>query len=423
MQNTDGKTLSIAIVGAGIVGCATALALAADGHRITLFDPDLPGSGTSSGNAGGIVTGAVTPTATPAVLRALPSYLLDRNSPAVLRLRHAPRALPWLLRFIRSGSPAAVDRIAAALHPLVTNALTGHRALAALCDADALITEEGWLKVYASDAEFATTALDRRLMDRHGVAYTLLDRKAITDLEPNLNPALCHIGFHQPDSGFVRNPKGLAQAYWDGAAARGAVHLRQKLRHITRRAGGGVTVQAGSGPQNFDRLVVAAGAWSAQFAQQVGDRVCLDTERGYHLGFGAQTAAMMRGPVVFPALSLVLSPMQDGIRLVSGDELAGLTAPPNYRRIRALVPAAQRALPLLAGVSPQTEWMGYRPSTPDSLPVIGASPNAPEVFYAFGHGHLGLTLSAITAQMLRAVIAGNAPAIDPSPYAINRPNR
>lgn len=418
-HSKDRGGVSVAIVGAGIVGCATALTLAVEGHRVTVFDPDAPGAGTSSGNAGAIVTGSVTPTATPAVLKALPSYLLDRNSPAVLRLRHAPKVLPWLLRFIRAGTTSEVNRIAAALSPLVSRSLDAHRALAALAGAEGLITQEGWLKVYASEAEFADTALDRRLMDQHGVNYRILNRKEVTDLEPNLDPSLCSIGFHQPESGFVRFPRGLAQAYLDAATRRGAQHLRQKVRGVARRSGG-ITVHAEGGAQDFDRLVICAGAWSALLARKLGDPVSLDTERGYHIGFGSETASLMRGPVVFPALSMVLSPMHDGIRLVSGDELAGLTAPPDYRRIRALIPRARRALPALRDIAPATEWMGFRPSTPDSLPVIGPSARGTEVIHAFGHGHLGLTLAAVTARMVADSIAGRPAAFDPTPYLASR---
>ena len=278
MTNPSPAAQRIAVIGAGLVGSACALALAAEGHRVTILDPDPPGAGTSSGNAGGIVTGAVVPTATPQLLRALPGYVLDRNGPAVLRLR---------------------------------------------------------------------------------------------------------------------------------------------VRGLTRRADG-VTLQTEAGPQDFARVVIAAGAWSASLARQAGDRVSLDTERGYHLGFGAGTEGLLRRPVGLPALGMVLSPMQGGLRLVSGDELAGLAAAPDFRRIRALLPGARRALPGLADKPVVTEWMGFRPSTPDSLPVIGPSPKGPQVVHAFGHGHLGLTLSAITALMVADAVAGRAPRIDPTPYGIGR---
>ena len=411
--------LDVAVIGAGLVGSSCALALALDGHRVTLFDPDPPGAGTSSGNAGGIVTGAVVPTATPQVLRALPGYVLDRNSPAVLRLRHAIPALPWLWRFVRAGRPAEVARIAAALWPLVDASLAAHRRLAGPAAAAGMITDEGWLKVYASGAEFAATAADRRLMDRCGVRYQVLDRDAVLALEPGLNPDLAQIGLHQPESGFVRDPRGLAQRYADAACARGARHLRQRVRGVTRRPDG-VTVHADGGPRDHDRVVIAAGAWSAALARQLGDRVSLDTERGYHLGFGPETAGLLRRPVGLPGLGMVLSPMQGGLRLVSGDELAGLAAPPDFRRIRALLPGAVRAVPGLRGQPVTSEWMGFRPSTPDSLPVIGPSPRGPQVVHAFGHGHLGLTLSAITALMVADAVAGRPPRIDLHPYSIGR---
>lgn len=413
------RSQEIAVIGAGLVGAACALALAADGHRVTILDPDPPGAGTSSGNAGGIVTGAVVPTATPQVLRSLPGYVLDRNGPAVLRLRHAPRALPWLWRFIRAGRPSEVARIAAALQPLVQGSRRAHRHLAALAGAGGMIPDQGWLKVFASEAEFAATGPDRALMDRAGVRYQVLDRDEVLSLEPGLNPDFARIGLHQPESGFVGDPRGLAQAYADAALSRGARHLRLRVRGLARSPDG-VTLQTEAGPQHFARVVIAAGAWSATLARQAGDRVSLDTERGYHLGFGPGTEDLLRRPVGLPALGMVLSPMQGGLRLVSGDELAGLTAAPDFRRIRALLPGARRALPGLADRPVATEWMGFRPSTPDSLPVIGPSSGGPQVIHAFGHGHLGLTLSAITALMVADAVAGRAPRIDPTPYGIGR---
>jgi D-amino-acid dehydrogenase len=218
---------------------------------------------------------------------------------------------------------AEVDRISAALHPLVSQSLAAHQTLASRCGAQSLIGQEGWLKVYGSQQEFETTALDRRLMDRFGVRYTILDRKALTDLEPNLDPSLCLVGLHQFESGFVRNPGALANAIlkarrdWVPCICAG---MSKALHADLKRA---PQVHAEDGVRSFDRLVIAAGAWSANLVRQVGDRVSLDTERGYHIAFGEETGRLLRGPVVIPRLSLVLSPMHDGVRLVSGDELAG----------------------------------------------------------------------------------------------------
>jgi D-amino-acid dehydrogenase len=419
-ENETRHPRTIAVIGAGIVGTATALALAAEGHTVTVFDHGAAGAGTSSGNAGGIVTGAVTPTATPGVIRSMPSYVLDRRNAAVLRPAYLFRALPWLFRFIEASRSTRVSQIASALHPLVSGSMQAHQALAGLSNALDLIRPVGWLKLYGSDAEFSNSALERELMMRHGVNFRVLTADEVSDLEPRLNRNTFTRGVFQPDSGFVNYPMALARAYMACALQRGAQHIQESVREIRPAEGGGVSIRTDGAIRHFDSAVVAAGAWSRQFAAQLGDSVSLDTERGYHLSFGPSTGHLLRRPVSFPEKQFVLSPMHDGISLVSGDELAGLEAPPDYRRIRALVPLACSVLPGMTGQAVQREWMGFRPSTPDSLPVIGRSPRCNDVFYAFGHGHLGLTLSAITAQLVAGMIGNHPDPFDMTPYRIDR---
>ncbi len=414
------KPRSVAIVGAGVVGAATALALATQGYRVTVFDHGEVGAGTSSGNAGGIVTGAVTPTATPGVLRSMPSYIFDPNGAAVLRPSYFFQVLPWLLRFIEASRPTRVTRIAQALAPLVSKSMQAHMALAEVCGAQALIRPVGWLKVFKSDAGFADSALSRELMTRHGVNFAVLNADEIADLEPKLNRSSYTRGVFQPDSGFVNFPTGLTQAYFAGAQQRRAQYIQERVLAVRPSEGGVVTITTDKTTRQFDSVVIAAGAWSKLFAKQIGDSVSLDTERGYHISFASTGDELLRRPVGFPERHCVLSPMHDGISLASGDELAGLSAPPDYRRIRALAPFARSVLPGLAEQTIQREWMGYRPSTPDSLPVIGRSPNCKNVFYAFGHGHLGLTLAAITAQLIAGMVSGHPDAFDKSPYRIAR---
>ncbi len=411
---------SIAVLGAGIVGASTALALAAEGHAVTLIDRGEVGAGTSSGNAGGIVEGAVTPTATPDVLRSIPSYMFNPHGAAVLRPAYALRALPWLLRFIAAGRPARVASIAAALAELVSRSMPSHLALAEMSAALGAIRTVGWLKVYGSQAGFEGTALQRELMTRHGVNFTILNAREIAALEPNLNPDSYTCGLFQPGSGFVDHPRGLAEKYFTGAHARGAQFVQDNVLELRAAADGKITVRTENATRNFDAAVVATGAWSRRFAAQIGDRVSLDTERGYHISFAPDAGPLLNRPVGFPEKDCVLSPMHDGISVVSIDELAGLEAPPDYRRIRALVPFVRSVLPGTGAQTIQREWMGYRPSTPDSLPVIGRSPRCANVFYAFGHGHLGLTLAAITAQLVAALVAGRAAPFDLAPYRIDR---
>ncbi|TFV90167.1 FAD-binding oxidoreductase [Oxalobacteraceae bacterium OM1] len=415
-----GSPRTIAVIGGGVVGTAVALVLSTKGYQVKLFEQGDIGAGTSSGNAGGIVTGAVLPTATPGVLRAIPSYIFNPDSAAVLRPSYFLRILPWLLRFIAAGSPQRVASIASALEPLVSRAMKAHLALTGISKAQDRIDTVGWLKVYTSDASFAETAFERELMRRHGVNFSVLNAEEIEALEPKLAKGVCKHGIFQPESGFVNFPKGLTQAYFECAREHGTQHIRETVQELRPSSAVNITVKTDRRTETFDAVVVAAGAWSKQFARQCGDDVCLDTERGYHMSFRANGKPLLTRPVSFPDQHFVLSPMHDGVSMVSGDELAGVDAPPDFRRIRRLVPAARRALPGIADAEVQREWMGYRPSTPDSLPVIGRSPHHRNVFYAFGHGHLGLTLSAITAQLIGGLVADDPVPFDMTPYRINR---
>jgi D-amino-acid dehydrogenase len=414
------RTFAIAVLGAGIVGAATALSLADEGHTVTIFDRDAAGAGTSSGNAGGIVEGAVMPTATPDVIRTLPAYLFDRDGAAVLRPAYLFQALPWLMRFIAAGRPSRVAEIAAALQPLVASSMRAHRSLTRLCQSENLIQALGWLKVYASDADFAKTRQQRELMTHHGVNFTELGADEIHDLEPKLNRQAYTRGLFQPGSGFVNYPRGLVEAYFQGALQRQARFVQENVLEISASQSAGVSVRTDAATHRFDKVVVATGAWSGQFAAQVGDKVCLDTERGYHISLKSAGGPLLTRPVGFPARDCVISPMHDGITVCSGDELAGLSAAPDFRRIRSLQPFVRSVLPESAALSLQREWIGYRPSTPDSLPVIGPSAHNKNVIYAFGHGHLGLTLSAITAELVKVMVKGDTAPFDLTPYRINR---
>jgi len=410
--------MHVAVVGAGIVGVSCALHLRRAGHDVSLLDPRPPGTATSFGNAGGIVTGAVVPNSTPALRRDLHRILFDRNNPVRLRWSYLPQLTPWLLQFLRNGSDTHVRRIARALQPLVSSAYEAHRELIALSGADGIVRPVGWLKVYASEGSFAGTQYERSIMAEHGVRFDVLGRDEIRQLEPALAPRFEKALF-QPDSAFVSSPRKLTEAYAAHFARVGGVVVQERVRGVAPESGG-VMLDCEFGYRRVDTVVIAAGAWSKELARQVGDRVLLDTERGYHLNLERGQAGDLRRAVVFPDHGgFVLAPMQDGIRLTSGVELAGLAAPPDFSRIRRLIP---RALEVLPGLSSQVtrQWMGYRPSTPDSLPVIGRSPRSPLVYYAFGHQHLGLTLGPITGRLIAALVSGQRPEFDVSPYRIER---
>ncbi len=409
--------MRIAVIGAGIIGVSCALHLQRAGQSVTLIDPRAPGTATSFGNAGGIVTGAVTPNSTPALWRDIPRMLFDRDSAVRVRWSYLPQIAPWLTRFLLAGRHSRVQAIADALHPLVTRAYDAHRELITLARAEDLVRPVGWLKVFETEAGFAHTQYERDVMGGHGVRYDVLGADEIRQLEPSLARHYVK-GLFQPDSAFVASPHRLVQAYVTQYQQFGGTIAQERVRGV-QPIETGVRLDCELGFRTFDAAVIAAGAWSKELARQVGDRIPLDTERGYHLNIEPGDASELRRAVVFPERGFVLAPMLDGIRLTSGVELAGLDAPPDFSRIRRLLPAAREALPGLSDRITR-EWLGYRPSTPDSLPVIGRSPHSRTVFYAFGHQHLGLTLGAITGRLIAASVAGQQPEIDLTPYRADR---
>jgi D-amino-acid dehydrogenase len=414
---SGGHPLQIAVIGAGIVGVCCALHLQRDGHDVTLIDPRTPGTATSFGNAGGIVTGAVVPNSTPALWRDIPHMLFDRDSAVRVRWRYLPRLTPWLIRFLLAGRNARVNAIADALRPLVTGAYDAHRELIALSNAADLVRPVGWLKVYTSEAGFAATRYERDITAARGIRCDVLGPDEIHQLEPSLARRYAR-GLFQPDSAFVASPHRLVQAYAAQFHHLGGSFAQERVRGV-QPIDARVRLDCELGFRDFDAAVIAAGAWSKELAGQIGDRVPLDTERGYHLNIEPGEAGELRRPVVFPERGFVLAPMLDGIRLTSGVELAGLHAPADFSCIRRLLPAAREALP---GLSDRVtrQWLGYRPSLPDSLPVIGRSRHSRAVYYAFGHQHLGLTLSAITGRLIASIVADRAPVFGLTPYRADR---
>jgi D-amino-acid dehydrogenase len=343
--------------------------------------------------------------------------LFDRDSAVRVRWSYLPRIAPWLVRFLLAGRHSRVETIADVLQPLVSKAYEAHRELIALSGADGLVRPAGWLKVFETEAGFARTQYDRDIMAARGVAFDVLGPDEIRQLEPSLAHRYVK-GLFQPDSAFVASPHRLVLAYAAQYERMGGSIAQDRVRGV-QPIEGGVRLDCELGFRSFDAAVIAAGAWSKELARQLGDRVPLDTERGYHLNIEPGDAGELRRAVVFPERGFVLAPMLDGIRLTSGVELAGLNAPPDFSRIRRLLPAAREALP---GLSDRVtrEWLGYRPSTPDSLPVIGRSARSRSVFYAFGHQHLGLTLGAITGRLIAAAVGGRDPEIDLTPFRADR---
>ena len=410
--------MRVAIIGAGIVGCSCALFLQRDGHDVTLVDPLPPGAGTSSGNAGIISLDSIVPIAAPGILARVPGYLRDPASPLAIRWRYLPRLLPWLIRFALASRPSRALAVTDALAALLAHADQAHDIVIQQCGLADLVRTGGWLKVARSEESLlAHTAYDRRMLDRAGIEYQLLDASAVHELEPALSPEL-KAGLLMPRNRAVRHPQRYVEGIARTVQERGGTWLQAHARRFSFEGSRIASVVTTAGELDTDAVVLAAGAFSRPLAAWAGIRVPLDTERGYHIML-AHPEPTLTCPVYSIEDGFVLAPMEHGIRLTGGVELASTSAPPDFRRIRRL---AQKATTILPGLDPaiQSEWQGYRPSLPDSLPVLGRAPNRPNLFLAFGHQHIGVTLGPVTGRMVADLVAGRDPGLDLKPYKADR---
>jgi glycine/D-amino acid oxidase-like deaminating enzyme len=415
---TAHHTTDTLVIGAGVIGLAVALRLASAGHDVLLLDPAPPGSGASYGNAGTIADYAVLPVGTPDVLKNLPSLLLDRNSP--LAIRHAALAslAPWLLRFARQSLPAAARRNTQAIARLVADACPRWEDLAAQIGGQALMQRRGCLYAYETPRSYAAAGADMANRRSHGISAELIGPDALAAMEPALPPMAGAAFF--PRAVFLSDPGAMVGLLAKAALAAGAGLVIGRATAMERRIDGILTqARAADGDIRIHsrRVVIAAGAHSRALAAQAGDPVPMDTERGYHLEWDMAQPRLTR-PTCPTARGFYLCPMAGRLRVAGTVELGGLTAPPSPHRIARLLAGARAIFPDLG--EPDRTWMGFRPSLPDSLPVIGPSRGGSDVIHAFGHGHIGLTLAPITAQIVADLVAGRAPPVALAPYSAAR---
>lgn len=410
-------TNKITIIGAGVIGAATALTLQQRGHEVLLLDRERPSAGASFGNAGAIVNGSCVPTATQGILFDAIKMLSQSNSPLCIRPSYLPKALPWLVRFMWQSRTSLVNKNALNLHALSQHAVQSWRKLTQDTILSRFFNAKGWLKVYQSDQGFDGTLGSRQLLDQMGTKYQCLNASEIHDLEPHLAPSFKH-GFFQEDSLNVNDPQLLVQGMVDLLVKRGG-HYQQFNVDTIQESNGVIQLKGKSGELHCQKVVIATGAWSRGLAKQLGDDIPLESERGYHLMLPESTHSLISRPIVNGENDFVLSPMNKGIRITSQVEFAGLHAPPDYSRIRQLLPVAKHMLPKLE-IHEESVWLGHRPSLPDSLPVLGYSSNSKNVVYAFGHQHLGMTLAAISGDIIADLLSNEAPRVPIFPYRANR---
>lgn len=417
-MSPSSKSKSVVVIGAGIVGVSCGLHLQSRGYRVTLLDPRGLGNGASHGNAGVLANSECLPMATPGTLRRVPRMLLSRDGPLHIRPAYLPAILPWLLRFLASSTPTRVRQISGALSALLETSIEEHRTLAAPAGVAGSIKQTGWLKVYESVEAFDRARPDYAAMRHRGVSCEELGPDEILAREPALAPIFKRAIFH-PDCHHVGDPGLYTAALGAHLVRLGAALRQEEALGFKIQDGSVVGVMTGSGAIVADAVVVACGAWSRRLAGQLGERIPLDTERGYNVMLPNSAGPRLQTPVLWTDRSVVLSQMPEGIRMTSSVEFAGLDAAPDYRTLNRLARDVRRAIPS-ASVEVESRWLGFRPSMPDSLPVIGPTRAHDNCFLAFGHGHLGLTLGPITGRLIADCMEGKASTIDLSPYSPER---
>lgn len=406
-----------AVIGAGIVGVCSALSLQREGFRVTLIDRNGPGEGASFGNGAIFGEEAVVPVATPGVLWRVPGMLADPLGPLAIRWSYLPRLTPWLLRFMAASGTRRVEDISIALGALMEGALAAYTPLLAQADATDMIRRTGWVSVYESEAGFRRYRPMLELQRRRGVSLEVLEPEALRQLEPSLAPIFARAVLY-PEVGYSVNTLRMVQVLAGAFQKNGGTLHRATVRGFDIGPQGPRSVQTESGPVPCDAVVVAAGAWSKPLAAQLGVSVPLETERGYHVQFPEPVIAP-RLPVFSTERAFVATPLEIGLRCAGTVELGGLEAPPNWARAEILARHARRWFPGLR-TEGATRWMGFRPSMPDSLPIIGRSPRFSNVILAFGHGHCGMILGARSGALVAALAADRDPGLDMIPYRADR---
>jgi glycine/D-amino acid oxidase-like deaminating enzyme len=359
----------------------------------------------------------VVPVGTPGMLWKVPGMLADPLGPLAIRWSYLPRLAPWLMRFAAASSARRVEEISIALAALMDGCLDAYAPLLEQADAKDMIRRTGWVSVYESEAGFRSYAPMLEVQRRRGVRFEVLEAEALRQLEPSLAPIFARAVLY-PDVGSTINSHRMVQVLAAAMRANGGAVRRAEVTGFDIGPQGPRAVLTYAGPVPCDAVLIAAGAWSKRLAAQLGASVPLETERGYHVQF-PEPGLTPRLPVYSTERAFVATPLELGLRIAGTVELGGLQAPPNWERAEVLANHARRWFPGLR-TGGKTRWMGFRPSMPDSLPVIGRSPRFSNVFLAFGHGHCGMMLGARTGALVADLAAGRAPGIDMTPY---RPDR
>ncbi len=412
----------VAVIGGGAVGVSTALWLQRDGCEVTIIDPNEGlGEGASFGNAGCLNPSSIIPMSMPGNLSKVPGWLLDPLGPLTIRWQYLPKIAPWLMRFVAAGTEPRVRKQASALKGLLHDTVGLYQELAEPDASQKFIKRNGHLIVYRTQAEYKNDRLGWQLRREHGISFDVLDSHELHQLEPALSRDV-NVGIFFPHNGYTTNPNALVRALGENFLHNGGVIKQGTAKDFIFQDDKLQGVMVNDTIMQTDAAVVCAGARSLPFVRTCGDNVMLDTERGYHIMIKNPEAVLNRS-IMDATGKFVATPMEFGLRLAGTVEFAGLDAAPDWRRARILTKLGRALFPSLLADYPEERlslWMGFRPSMPDSLPVIGTSRRSQDVVYAFGHGHVGLAAGARTGLLAADLVMQRTAHIDISAFSPRR---
>ncbi len=409
----------VAVVGAGMVGVCCAMWLQRSGKRVVVLDKNTPGNGTSYGNAGTYAPFGCVPINSPQLVKSLPGLLFSKSSPLSVDWAYAATHLPWMMSFLKNCAPEKVEHITTSLAKILAHVDAGFDPLVSAAGADDLVVANGAIYAFGTQAAYEKAIPGIEVRKKHGVTIEVLDEGPIREMEPSVRMPI-HKGMYFSDARHVLNPKGLIERLFKAFIADGGSWRQREVSGVKPTPDLVDVDCLGADGVSCDQLVVAAGAHSKSIKGSGAEKLPLDCERGYHIVFKGAQHKLSR-VVGWQEYGFNATPMEGGLRIAGTVEIAGLQKPLNPQRIDFLTDKAHQMFDGLG--EPNEEWLGHRPTLPDSLPVISRSPRSDRVLLAFGHHHIGLTLGGITGRIIADLAQGRVPNFDISAYAADRFSR
>ena len=415
------KCKSVGIIGSGIQGVCTGLQLIKKGIPVTIFDRQDPLSQdfkpASYGNAGHFSPYAVLQLNRPDILFDVPKMLFSSYGPLALKWNYVPKMLNWFFHYFKNCNKKSMMHTAKNMHQILSLSNDAYEEIFQEIDTKGLVEKKGIIYIW-TNKNLKSRNLEIKVRDELGIKQKLLSQKEVLELEPNLNPVF--------DAGVIfeyamhaRDPHGILKQIFKLFLNKGGNFIQTNIKSIKQSKKDETIIRSENHEYKFEKSVIASGAFSKQFTDQLEEKIPLDTERGYHVHFKGQEKLISR-PVIFLDRGFGMTPMNQGLRAVGTVELGGIKNPLSKKRIEYVTRCAKELLPQLG--SHEDEWLGFRPTLPDFLPILGPSLKNKNIIYAFGHHHLGWTLGAITGKIVSGIVAGEKTNLDLSPYSSKRFN-